>query len=292
MGGLFVFLYRIRQLLIFLLLEALCVYLIVTNNQYQGVVWLHSSNAVVGRLMYLNNEVTSYFNLVNQNDALAKENAELKQLLSKRELQLQAMVVDTLHNAMLDTLGGGRAGRYKYLVAKAINNTISFPNNYMTLDKGSADGIRPGMGVVSPSGIVGKVLLCSEHYSTVNSLLHSAFSPAVAIKNSNATGNLKWNGNDPKVINLEHIARHLKPKVGDTVLTSNTSNIFPAGLPVGRIKKVTIRDNDTFYNIEVDLATDFSTIGYVYLIDNRLQQEKNQLEGTTLDKFDPVNSRK
>jgi len=238
--------------------------------------------------MTINNQVTDYFNLGEQNYALAKENAELKQLLSKRELQLQTMVVDTLSNTLLDTLGGGRVSRYKYLVAKAINNTISLPNNYMTLDKGSADGIRAGMGVVSPSGIVGKVLLCSEHYSTVNSLLHSAFSPAVAIKGSNATGNLKWNGNDPKVINLEHIARHLKPKVGDTVLTSNTSNIFPAGLPVGKIKKVTIRDNDTFYNLEVDLATDFSTIGFVYLIDNRLQKETNMLEDSTLRKFDPT----
>jgi rod shape-determining protein MreC len=285
MGGLFVFLYRIRQLLVFLGLEALCIYLIVTNNAFQGVVWLHSSNAMVASTMEMNNKVVGYFDLADQNAKLAAENAILKQVLSKRELQLQGMVVDTLTNKLLDTLGGSMTNKYKYRVAKAINNTVSFVNNYITIDKGTADGVRPGMGVVSPTGIVGKVLLCSEHYSTVNSLLHSSFTPAVAISGSNATGNLQWKGNDPKVINLEFIARHLKPKIGDTVLTSSTSDIFPAGLPVGRIKKVNLRENDTFYEIEVDLATDFSTLGYVYLIDNTLAKEKNELEDETRQRY-------
>jgi len=146
------------------------------------------------------------------------------------------------------------------------------------------------MGVVSPTGIVGKVLLCSEHYSTVNSLLNSKFTPAVSIKGSNATGILQWKGNDPKVINLAYIARHLKPKVGDTVLTSNTSDIFPPDLPVGKIKKVVINDNSTFYDIQIDLSTDFSTIGFVYLIDNQLQKEKILLESKTKVEFDPENS--
>ncbi len=285
MGGLFVFLYQIRNLLVFLLLEVLCGYIIVSNNQFQGVVWMHSSNAVVGRTMELNNEVYSYFDLANQNEKLALENAQLRQLINKRELQMQGLVVDTLSSKMLDTLGGTRATKFQYLVAKVVSNSINNLNNYMTLDKGTADGLRPGMGVVSPTGIVGKVLLCSEHYSTVNSLLHTRFTPAVAIKGSNATGILQWKGQDPKVINLAYIARHLKPKVGDTVLTSNTSDIFPADLPVGRIKQVRINDNATFYDITVDLSTDFSTIGYVYLIDNQLQKEKNQLEQKTKTEF-------
>jgi rod shape-determining protein MreC len=250
---------------------------------------MHSSNAVVGHVMAFNNNITGYFDLGTQNELLAYENAKLRKLVNKRDLQLQSILIDTISSAMLDTLGGDRTNRYQYTVAKVVNNSISSLNNYMTIDKGTEDGIRPGMGVVSPTGIVGKVLLCSEHYSTINSLLNSKFTPAVSIKGSNATGILQWKGNDPKVINLAYIARHLKPKVGDTVLTSNTSDIFPPDLPVGRIKKVIINDNSTFYELQVDLSTDFSTIGYVYLIDNQLQKEKILLESKTKVDFDPEN---
>lgn len=288
MGGFFLFLYQIRNLLVFLLLELLSVYLIVVNNRFQGIVWMHSSNQMVGRYMEVNNQIYGYFDLAYQNENLARENAQLRQLINQREQVIQGFVTDTLKNELLDTLGGSKAKQYNYLVAKVINNSISMRHNYITIDKGALDGVKPGMGVLSPTGIVGKVLLCSDHYSTVNSLLHTNFTPAAAIKGSNATGTLVWRGNDPKVVNLEYIARHLKPKVGDTIITSNTSDIFPANLPVGRIKQVNITSNGTFYDIQVDLSTDFSSLGYVYLINNQLQTEKDSLELKTRVKFTPL----
>jgi rod shape-determining protein MreC len=258
----------------------------VTQNSYQAVAWLHSTNAVVGEVMATTNSVQTYFSLADQNEALAKENAQLKQLLSRRDMQFQSMLMDTMTNQMLDTMAAGKANQYRYTISKVINNSVALVNNYLTLDKGTDDGLRPGMGVVSPTGIVGQVSLCSGHYSTVTSILHSRSSISVAIKGSNAIGTLHWKGNDPKTVNLEYIARHIKPKMGDTVLTSATSDIFPAGLTVGRIKKVKINDNDTFYSIEVDLATDFSTLGFVYLIDNKYLAEKDSLEQNTRKTLD------
>ena len=168
--------------------------------------------------------------------------------------------------------------QYNFIVAKVINNSVSKPNNYITLNKGSLEGIKPGMGIISPQGVVGRVMVCSEHFSTATSLLHSKMLISAEISRIHASGSLKWGGNDPNSANLEFVARHLKPKVGDTVRTSEFSNILPEGIHVGVIRKISLKDDATFYSIDVDLATDFSTLNFVYVIENKLQAEKDSLQ--------------
>ena len=102
-----------------------------------------------------------------------------------------------------------------------------------------------------------------------------------AISRINASGSLKWGGTDPDRANLEFVARHLKPKIGDTVRTSEFSNILPEGIHVGVIRKISLKDDATFYSIEVDLATDFSTLNYVYVIENKLKSEKDTIQVQT-----------
>ena len=98
------------------------------------------------------------------------------------------------------------------------------------------------------------------------------------ISRIHAAGSLKWGGENPDVANLEFVARHLKPKVGDTIRTSEFSNILPEGIHIGKIKRIRLKDDATFYSIEVDLATDFSTLNFVYVIENKLQAEKDSLQ--------------
>lgn len=224
--------------------------------------------------MAVSDAITGYFSLVQENDKLAHENARLNALLVNQESLLQKLIMDSLKRPEA-------LNQYKFIVAKVINNSVSRPNNYITLNKGSEDGIKPGMGIISPKGVVGRVMACSPHFSTATSLLHSKMLISAEISRINASGTLKWGGTDPSKANLEFVARHLKPKRGDTVRTSEYSNILPEGIHVGVISKIELKDNATFYNIVVDLATDFSTLNFVYVIENQLKTERDTLQFQT-----------
>lgn len=273
MSGLFQFIIRIRIFLLFLLLEGISVFLIVNNNNYQGVVFMNSTNELTGKIMEISSTVNGYFYLNQVNAELAAENARL----NIKMLGLQS----ELANVRLDTIGNKTLTQFKYRVAKVINNSVNRSNNYLTLNKGSADGISPGMGVVAASGVIGKVKYCSEHYCTVTSILHSNMLISAAIKRCSAFGTAIWQGNDPFTVNLKFIPRHIKPIVGDTVVTSDYSTVFPSGINIGKVSKLKLNDNEFFYDIKVALGADLSTVSYVYVIENTLKAERESLEKVT-----------
>lgn len=248
--------------------------MVVNKNTKQKIAFLNSSNEVVAKVMEVSDAVSGFFGLMQENEKLAAENARLNALLVKSQQTIQKMAMDSIQVPPM-------LNQYRFIVAKVINNSVALPNNYITLNKGTRDGIRPGMGIISPQGVVGRVMVCSEHYSTATSLLHSKMLISSEISRIHASGTLKWGGNNPAVANLDFIARHLKPKVGDTIRTSEFSNILPEGIHVGIIRKVELKDDATFYNIEVNLATDFSTLNFVYVIENQLKAEKDSLQFKT-----------
>lgn len=224
--------------------------------------------------MGVTDAVVGYFSLGNENDKLAAENARLNGLLVRQQQVIEKLIMDSLKLPELQD-------QYRFIVAKVINNSVALPNNYLTLNKGSQDGIRPGMGIISPQGVVGRVMVCSPHFSTATSLLHSKMLISAEISRIHASGSLKWGRDDPDRANLDFVARHLKPKIGDTIRTSEYSNILPAGIHIGVISDIQLKDDATFYNIEVDLATDFSTLNYVYVIENKFSAEKDSLQVKT-----------
>ena len=270
MGSLFAFLYRLRAFALLLVLEALSVFLIVKGNTFQRMLYFNTSNEVVAKTFEKTDQVKDYFYLAKVNNDLAAENARLQTQLGRYRLQMEALKTDSLKQ---DT-----AIQYKYLVAKVINNSVDRVNNYLTLSKGSADSVDAGMAVVSPTGVVGRVRNVSAHYATVTSLLHTKMVISAEIGRTRAFGTIKWAGKDTRTANLLYIARHLKPKVGDTVVTSSLSSVFPQGVRIGRISKVSIRDDDTFYNLEVQLSANFGALEYVYVVRNKLQAEQDTLE--------------
>ena len=281
MGGLFLFIYRIRVFLLFAGLQALCLFLLVNTNSYQGAVWLTGSNAVTGRINEITAGINDYFYLTAVNAELAAENARLNAELQRLQAQNLAKGQDTMHLPF--------PVQYKYRVAKVINNSVSRVKNYITINRGLTDGILPGMGVVSAGGIVGRVKNCSAHYSTVTSLLHTDMLVSASVKRINAFGTLSWRGDNPYKAALLYIARHIKPVTGDTVVTSDYSTVYPSGIPVGRISRIHINDNETFYDIDVALSTDFSTLSYVYVIENTQKAERDSLQAGTTG---PVNTDK
>lgn len=278
MRNLFAFIYRFRAFLVFLLLEVLCVYLIVRYNTYQGAAFFNSANKYVGQVLEYQRGITDYFRLTSVNNMLARENAELRrELMQYRVLEVadSTAALDTTLYVASDT---SRTAPYVLHAGRVINNSVRRMNNYLTLAVGSADGVKPGMGVISPDGVVGRVKTVSENYATVTSVLHSQMLVSAKLKKDNTFGTIKWTGGDYRTALLDYIPLHVQPENGDTVVTSGYNTVFPEDIMVGTITSVEREQDKSFYTIKVRLAVDFAQLSYVYVVENTAMHEREDLE--------------
>lgn len=280
MSQLFRLILQARNFLLFVLLEIACFYLIQKNNGYWGVLAFDTTNRYVAQTLAWSNSWRHYWSLFDQNEALFAENAALR----KQNATYMQWVGSV--NRKVYAPDSIFAQRFSFTTAKVVNSTVDLVDNYITIDKGTKDGLRVGMGVISPTGVVGQIMSCSEHYSRVYSILHSSYTLSAEVINStlrqepnnNALGIAKWDGQDPKLIQLTTIDRFKPIAKGDSVVTSEQNAIFPAGIPVGKIIRISSVQDEAFYKIVVALSTDFRNLRYVYVVDNRLKEEQDRLE--------------
>lgn len=256
--------------IIFLFFEILALILYFSNNPYQGAAFFNSSNAISASMMDFSSNTRDYIELQDVNDKLAKENAKLRFLLSSKIVQN-----DISNRITNDT---STIKKYNYIPAKVINNSTDKYKNYMTINKGSADSIAVGMGVVCFDGIVGKVKSCSKNYATITSVLHQDMLISSKLKRIGAIGALRWDGNNAQMAKLFYIPRHLEVKKGDTIVSSEHNSVFPEGEMVGRVTSINIKGDENFYTINVRLSTDFNKLSYVYVIKNKFKIEQDSLE--------------
>ncbi|MBC7411051.1 MAG: rod shape-determining protein MreC [Bacteroidia bacterium] len=270
MRNLLDFLYKNYVFLVFALLQFVSFYLIANNTYYQRASIVNSANAVTGGVYKEYASANEYVSLRSQNEALSKENAMLHNMLVETHLDLTKL--SQLRN---DTL---YKQQYHYFTAKVINNTVSARNNYITINKGTLQGVKRDMAVIGASGIVGIVQNVSPHYCTAMSLLHKDSRISARIKKNEYFGSLTWSGANYEYADLNDIPKHVKLTKGDTIVTSAYSSIFPEGIIIGRIDKFEIQDAANFYNIRVKLATDYKKLTHVYMVENLLKQELDTLE--------------
>jgi rod shape-determining protein MreC len=278
MRNLFAFIYRFRAFLIFVLLEALCIFLIVRYNTYQGAAVFNSANTYVGQVLEFQSGITDYFRLAAVNGTLAQENAQLRQQLMHYRLETDSVNTYQLDTTFYAPSDAAKAEPFILHAGRVINNSVRRTNNYLTLAIGSQDGVRPGMGVIAPNGAVGRVKTVSRHYSTVTSLLHSQLLVSAKIKKDNTFGTIKWAGGDYRTALLDYIPLHIKPVKGDTILTSGYNTVFPEGIMIGTISSVAKEADKSFYTIRVKLAVDFAQLSYVYVVENPRREEQDSLE--------------
>jgi rod shape-determining protein MreC len=278
MSQLFGILYKIRHFFIFLILQGICFFLISKNNVYWEVTAFNSTNSLVAKSMTLNQGIHEYLNLDKINDQLVLENKILRTQLTKKneDLALGGTGYKVDSNA---------SKRYSYIVAKVIKSSQNLSDNYITIDKGTNDGLKPGMGVICPQGVVGQIMTCNENYSRISSILHSNFSISSEIlnktlkkENVRALGIGKWESGNPSIISLNNVDRFKSIFKGDTVVTSMQNSVFPPQIMVGRISKLQVNQTEAFYQINVRLSTDFSSLIYVYVVNNKLVEKENALE--------------
>lgn len=254
-----------------LILTIVSIILLCQHNPYHRSVWLGSANIVTGTAYKTVDNVSSYFGLRTINEEqllrigqLEADNIRLRQRLCEYEDMI--------------TLASDTITKYKYTIAHVVANSINKTENYLTLDKGSEDGIRQDQGVADHNGVVGIVSKVSAHYSLVISLLNPNLRLSASLKDDESYGSLWWNGDNPRYALLEDLPRTVRFEKGDTVVTTSYSTSFPEGVPVGTVEESYDQtENNNFLTLRIRLFTDFNCIHDVHVIDNIDADEINAL---------------
>ncbi|HSH67074.1 MAG TPA: rod shape-determining protein MreC [Bacteroidia bacterium] len=270
MRNLVLFIWKHYFFFLFLLLEVFCIYLIVQNSYYQKASFINSSNALSANILQTSTNVEQYFYLGDVNEKLAKENAELRShILNSFDVTYnkEYTVHDTTYHQ-----------KYIYTSAKVVNISTNRRNNFLTLNKGSNQGIQNNMAVIASNGVVGQVKDVSENFCTVMSLLHSKTTINSKIKKDGSYGPLTWDGTDFQYATLNDIPTHVKIAKGDTIVTSAYSRTFPENILIGTVESYERPPGKYFYKVKVKLSTDFKKLTYVYIVKNIHKDEQEELE--------------
>lgn len=271
MQSLLRFLARLGPIFLFLLLEGICLYLIVSFNSDQNRIFLSSANRITGFISETRARVSAYTRLNRDNQQLLEEIIALRKKLGNAYYD-NTLSIDT---ALADS---SALPLYAYISAQVVNNSISLENNFLTLNKGANHGIAPHMGVISSEGIVGIVRGVSPHYARVMSVLHSQTRITAEVRNKGYFGSLVWRGADPRYMFLDDVPKHHFIELGDTIQTSPLSHIFPPEIEIGVIEDFFVPEGNSDYEIKVRLNNDLGRLRHVLVINNLMSQEIEELE--------------
>lgn len=270
MRNIFIFISRHFNLLFCLILQGFAIYLIVHYSKYHEAVFGETANQVTGQVNKQYTNFTSYFKLKRINDSLANAN---KMLYNK--LRQDFGISDSVPNAAINLLKSDSLNpqhAYSYHTVKVVANSVAQPNNFIILSSGSRDGLRVGMGVITPgNAVMGIITSVSADYAVLMSLLHKDTRLSGKLKRTGETGTISWNGQIPNILNMSNVPKGAKLVVGDTVVTSGFSTSFPAGLLVGKVEEIFAEKSTNNYLIKLRSFADFNNLNYGYVIDNARQ---------------------
>ena len=264
------FLDKNKLFILFLLLEVFAVIFTIQSHSFHKSKFVNSANFLSGGIYNKINNFKELLNLKKENERLNEENVYLKNLLSledKEIIQHDLTVIDTLKYKQ----------KYSFTAAKVINNNFRKNNNYLTINKGSNQGLESDLAVINSKGIVGITKSVSGNYATVLSILNVNSRINAKLLNSDHYGSLSWDNLDYNVVQLLDLPIQADIYRGDTVVTGGKSTIFPEGIPIGTIKDFKTLNNNYEY-INILLFNDMSSIGNIQVIKNFDKTEIQTLE--------------
>ena len=268
------FFLRHNHWFLFVLLEVISFVLLFHYNSYQGSVWFSSANAVTGKVYSWQSSIAQYFSLEDVNKTLTERNLLLEQQVEHLTAQLQKSGTDS---TTFDSLQTKALSGCEVIPAKVVSSSLNKLNNFITIDKGYADGVRKDMGVVCGTGVVGIVYLVSDHYSVLIPVLSAVSNISCTIRSRGYFGYLHWEGGPTNEAYVDDIPRHARFRRGDIIVTSGYSSMFPPGVTVGKVKQVYNSSNGLFYRLKVTLSTDFGRLRDVCVVNNKPMGEQREL---------------
>ncbi len=281
MRSLLNFLWKYNYWFLFILLEVTSFVLLFRFNHYQNSVYFTSANVLVGKVYEVSGNISSYFHLKSVNEDLLDRNMALEQQVANLEQALLDRNVDSVTVASLRNLP---QDDYQVFKARVINNSLNLADNYITLDKGTSAGIQSEMAVVDGNGVVGIVYEASSSYALVIPILNSKSSISCKIVGSEYFGYLKWEPGAPRYAYLRDLPRHAEFALGDTVVTSGYSAVFPEGIMVGTVDDMRDSNDGLSYLLKVKLATDFGKLSDVRVLARKGHDEQKALEQMVVKK--------
>lgn len=284
MRNLLDFLARHNHWFLFVLLEVVSFVLLFKYNSYQGSVWFSSANAVAGKVYDASSAVDQYFSLVDVNRKLTERNVYLERELARLTDTATVAAKDSTY---MQRMQAGVLRKYKSVPARVVSNSLDKLNNFITIDKGTADGVGKDMGVACGLGVVGIVYLTAEHYSVVIPVLNSKSNISCSIRGRGYFGYLHWYGDRPDEAYLDDVPRHARFRIGDIVVTSGYSSVFPPGMLVGKIMRVYNSANGMSFRLRVKLSTDFGNLRDVCVINDSEMMEQMKLLEAANDSLRP-----
>ncbi len=257
MRSFFLFLYKYRAFIVFILLQSAALFLVVQNSNYNRATFFNSTNTAVGAMLETSSNVNNFLNLVETNQQLSKENAQLR-------AKNIALLNSFNKNSSLDTISN-----FSFINSKIVNNSVSLLNNTITINSGWEQGVEPGMGVIGNLGIVGKVKRVGKKYATVVSLLDVDVKVSAEIKHKINLCTVQWDGRSSNKASVLFVPRHYQLAIGDTVITSGYNAVYPPGISIGTISKLNLPEDATFYQIQIELTNDFTNLSLVEVVVNK-----------------------
>ena len=262
---------------VFLLLEVISLVFLFSHNGYQKSVYFTTANDVVGTTYNVISGITSYLHLQEENHDLEAANEQLRKEVYEMRQQLAAIQNDSVKRMPSLSL------KYDVVSAQVVNMTIHKANNFITINKGEADGIRPEMGVICSRGVVGIVYMTSRHYSIVMPILNVNSKISCRLRNSEYFGSLVWQRGYADIAYVTSVPRHAPVKKNEIVETNGYSDIFPSGLPIGVVQQIGDSPDGMSYFLRVKLFANFPTLREVSVITNYSSPERRMLEKMTED---------
>lgn len=262
------FVIRNKTFLLFLLLFGLSLALTIQSHSYHKSKFISSTNFLTGGIYNTSNNIRAYFNLRKQNEILIEENNKLKSILYNfhNNDEILTEIDSTIHK------------KFEFKTATVIKNSYSNTKNYLTLDKGTNNGMMQDLGVITSKGIVGIIDNTSPNYSRVISILNTKSRINAQLEASNHIGSLIWNTKSPEFVQLTDISKFAPVNIGDTIVTGGQSTIFPKGIPIGTVDSFSLDISGDTYSINVKLFNDMADIGHVYVITNTDSDEIKSLQ--------------
>lgn len=259
---------------LFLLLEVFSGLLLFKYNNYQGSIWFTQANTIAAYVHEWEAKALAYLRMPAENAELVQRNV----LLQHETDSLRNLLAEALKDSSVTEKKQAEVLRdMKLIPAHIVDNSVRNRDNLLVINAGSNAGVEPEMGVVSGTGIVGIVSAVTPHYSLVISILNSHSSISCRLRRTDYFGYLKWKGGNTLRAYMEDVPRHAQIKVGDIVETSGFSNVFPAGIFLGKVAKIKNSSDGLAYELEILLGTDMSNLRHVNVISNLNKEELDSL---------------
>lgn len=269
------FIRKYCYIFLFILFETISMILLFRFNSYQGSVWFSAANSVAAGINSTYSNVMNYFNLEQVNQELTAQNIALQR---ETEHLRQSLITATKDTTITEKLMREKLVGYNMVPATVVSNSAERSNNYLVIDRGEKDGIRPEMGVVGGGGVVGIIYLTGPHHSLVIPVTNRKSSISCRVRGQNYFGYLQWDGSSMLSAYVDDVPRYAKVKVGQAIETSGYSAVFPPGIFVGRVRTIRNSTDGQSYRLDVTLGTNFANLRDVLVVTTPYKAEIDTLQ--------------